>query len=287
MKRLIYIPIAAILALYLMEMSADPVQFAHEAVRGEELAPYQYRPLFAYLFVGLDRLIGQTPALWLFWFLSFALFAPLTDEWLGKWMGGDRAFTWTLVSLFIVLGSTWFVPAGLMWSLLETIFWLIALLLLHSGRVLWMARLVFVATLNRETTVLLPLLAWLSTGRWRLATGLLAIWTATYGGLRLYYGDVPLHLTLGEIWHANTVEYVGSFLLGLALFGWIPVLALRGYRTAPPFVKRGAWVAIPYLAAIAVFGIWREFRLFLPLLPLAIPLVMNRLGENGAKLEAA
>jgi hypothetical protein len=187
----------------------------------------------------------------------------------------------------VAFGTAWFHPSGLMWSLLETIFWLAALLLLDTGRAWWMVPLVFVATLNRETTVLLPLLVWLLTGRWRLAGGLVAIWAVTYGGLRLYYGDVPLHLTIAEIWHANTVEYVGSFLLGLALFGWIPILALRGYRTAPPFVRRAAWVAPPYLAAIAVFGIWREFRLFLPLLPLAIPLVMNSLGEIGADPEAA
>lgn len=279
MKRLIYIPVAATMALYLVGTTGAVFEITRETLTGEYLAPYQYRVLFAYLFAPLAGALGEVAALWLFWFVALALFALLMDEWLREWAGEAQVGVWTLAALFLVLGFAWFQPNGLMWSLLEAIFWLAALLLIRSGRAWWLLPLTLVATLNRETAVFLPLLALLTTRRWRLAFGMGIVWAATYGAIRLYYGDVPVHVTLAQIWHLNQ-ERLPWFLLGLALFGWLPLLAVRGYRYADPFLQRAAWAALPYLAAIAVFGIWREFRLFLPLLPLALPLVIAYLERD-------
>jgi hypothetical protein len=91
MKRYIYIPIAAIIALFLVELTYPSAEFAHVTAASKWYAPYQYRVLFAYLFVGMDRILGQVVALWLFWFISVAIFALLMDGWLGRWVPEDRA----------------------------------------------------------------------------------------------------------------------------------------------------------------------------------------------------
>lgn len=277
--RWLYIPIAAALAFWMTENAGGFAKFAHDAVRGDALAPYQYRPLFAYFFVAIEGLAGLFVATWAFWFITFATLAILSHEWLARWLTEERAIIWTLVSLLLSMGFIWFIPAGSMWSALEAVFWLVALLLLYHGRVWWLLPLVFVATLNRETTIFIPLLALLVTRHWRLPILLGIVWAATYGALRLYYGPVPVYVTLAEIWAMNR-DFWGVFFLGLILFGWIPVLAVRGYRGAPEMLQRAAWVAPGYLAAIAVFGVWREFRLFIPLLPVAIPLAVGGLAPQ-------
>ena len=54
--------------------------------------------------------------------------------------------------------------------------------------------------------------------------------------------------------------------------GW--GLAAAGWRHAPPFVRQQAWIAGLYLPIVAVFGVWYEVRLLMPLYPLLIPAIV-------------
>lgn len=277
-RRLMYIPVAAMLAWLIIGLrgSDEMIRYALETAAGTAAAPFQYRVLSAWLLAGLSSLLPALVALWLYWFVLSGVFAALMHEWMRVWMPADRAQGGVFLTLILSLAFISFLPAGALWSGTEALFWVAALLLLHRERYGWLAPLVVVATLNRETGVFLVLLAFLVTWRWRLAPVLGLTWAVTYGGIRLHYADAINYYTLAKIWHYNTATYrFAYFLVGLPLFGWLPVLAARGYRDAPWMLQRAAWATVPYLAAIAVFGIWREYRLFMPLLVVAIPLVMG------------
>lgn len=283
----VYIFVSAILSWLIVNTSGscDMVSIAEQTVAGTAGAPFQYRVLAGHLLAGMANVMGALVALWLFWFVLLALFAVLMDTWLREWLPADRAAAGVYLSLLLTLAFISFQPGGAMWSGLEALFWLGALLLLarEEGRIWPYALVIFVATLNRETAVFLVTLVWLVTRRWGLSAALVIVWSVTYGGLRLAYGDVHTLYTLAEIWQFNTASYrLAYFLIGAALFSWIPVATVRGHGDAPRFLRRAAWAAVPYMAAIAVFGVWREFRLFLPLLPLAIPLVMGIDAATGS-----
>jgi len=64
--------------------------------------------------------------------------------------------------------------------------------------------------------------------------------------------------------------------------GWY--LAAKGFKCLPAFIRRAAWYIPIYLAAIALFGLWYEIRLFTPLLPILVPafLIGLRKGVNHA-----
>lgn len=284
MKRWMYIPIVALLAFSVLDRSASLPTHALAVVNETALAPVQYRVLFPYLFSGLANAIGQTDAIWLFWFLAFGLFALLSDEWLNEWLSADLASLGTLLILILTISTFSFQPSGTAWMLLEALFWLIALLLIERGHRRWLIPLMFVATLNRETAIFLVPLVWLLTRDKRLAAALITVWGVTYGALRFNYGMLPPVLTMGEIWRLNTGSArFWHFLLALLLYGWLGILATIKYRHAPRHLRYAALATLPYIGAIAIFGVWREIRLFIPFLPIAVSLILSK--GNRAELD--
>jgi hypothetical protein len=148
------------------------------------------------------------------------------------------------------------------------------------------AGLVVIATLNRETAVLLPLAyAALHLHDWRkprivgMAAVYFALWAAVFVGLRLALGPAPDQITVAQVFAANfgggwnTSEAIlnNAFLVP----AWI--LAAMGYKAAPLPLKRLALVGVPYLGMLAVFALWNETRLLLPLFVLWLPLALRAL----------
>ena len=64
-----------------------------------------------------------------------------------------------------------------------------------------------------------------------------------------------------------------------ALLGAFWIFALFGLPRAPAFVRRSALVIPAYLAVVAIWGIWWEVRLLMPLYPLLLPLALSYLFE--------
>lgn len=63
------------------------------------------------------------------------------------------------------------------------------------------------------------------------------------------------------------------------LLGVFWIFALFGVLRAPAFVRRSALVIPAYLATVAIWGIWWEVRLLMPLYPLLLPLALSYLFE--------
>jgi hypothetical protein len=164
-------------------------------------------------------------------------------------------------------------------SLLEPTFVSLALLCTVRDRRLWLALLLIVAALNRETSVFLVLLYAvakpLDKQRWATTLTYAAIWLTVFAALRLYAGDASRYWTLAKVFSSNLSQLWPAVFNVAVLFGVIGWCAAAGFRDAPPFVRRVATVIPAYLAIVAVWGIWREVRLLLPLMPLLLPLALS------------
>ena len=71
------------------------------------------------------------------------------------------------------------------------------------------------------------------------------------------------------------------------LLGAFWLFAALGWRHAPSFVRRTALVIPAYLITVAVWGIWWEVRLLMPLYPVLFALALSYLYQPRANAAAA
>lgn len=208
---------------------------------------------------------------------------------------------------FRLLGSSIYVTvAGLMliaWAMTQAlfnsdlqfntyadlIFYLIAAILIFSGKFIWVIPLMLLASLNRESSVLIPLLLLGSQLQLRplrierrvALIGLLslAVWAAMQLALRQVYGWNPgngvtfpgLALLLRNVTQAVTWR---NLFLTLNI---VPFLALYQLRRAPALLQRFFWTLVPLWFAIHfVAAAADETRLFLvPYIVVLVPIVLS------------
>lgn len=205
-------------------------------------------------------------------------------QWLRRWHGESAAS----VGILILCGAwmfSYYFYLRTVYTVIEMACIVLALLALKSR--LWVyAILVILASLNRETGVFLALI-WIAyhADEWRarrfwLNAGLLLL---TYGAV-----TAALHIGIGNADHilglwgtlALNIKRLGDglFLNTMLLPLWI--MAAKGYRGAPPALKRLAWVGVLSVGAILVGGSWAEMpRLALVVYPLVLPVVCSNLRE--------
>ena len=181
----------------------------------------------------------------------------------------------------------------------DIIFFLLAGILILDTRYEWVPLLMLPAALNRETSLLIPILliAWgwfgRSKDRRRAVTfgviGLL-VWGLTFVTLRLYYPDAPMFrigdelLPGWELFRYNLTIHEMPILLFQTL-GFLPLLGIIAYRHWSPFVRIGFLILVPVWILVHAFSsIWAETRLFLVLLamvfvPAVLPVVDRQLQE--------
>jgi hypothetical protein len=102
-----------------------------------------------------------------------------------------------------------------------------------------------------------------------------AIWVTVFIGVRLYAGDGGRYWTIDKIFMSNLTQPWEAIFNIAALLGALWWFAAAGVRRAPPFTRRVAIVIPAYLAVVGVWGIWREVRLLLPMVPLLLPLALS------------
>jgi hypothetical protein len=138
------------------------------------------------------------------------------------------------------------------------------------------ALLIILATLNRETGILLVLaFAAIHLPRWRERRIQLwtivyaALWLLVYAGLRLWLGTAPDLESLAQLLDKN----LHSWMLPEAIsnhFYFLPMylsVFLVWRKLAPEMRRLIIFVVLPYLALTAVFGGWNEVRLLMPVMP--------------------
>lgn len=252
-------------------------------------SPYRYRILPAWLIAPLVG-DGSPPSVTLAYGLAHVVALPamflVLFAWLRVWLDETRALAGVLVvaALFPIMVQVWGIA---LYTPIEVICLCVGLLLLRTQPRGWtplFALVIVVGTLNRETAVLLPL-AYAVTQvdhrrragyGWRLAL-FGATWAGVYAALRLSLGAAPDSVTVAETWTLNTGGgwHMVMAVLKHALFVPLWIAYAVHVRTAPPFLKRLLLVIIVYLALFAVFALWHEVRLLLPVLVLSLPVILQ------------
>ncbi|MFO7676620.1 MAG: hypothetical protein R6X12_09940 [bacterium] len=147
------------------------------------------------------------------------------------------------------------------------------------------------ATLNKETSILLTLVWLLHLGRelprgklfFGLAVQLLG-WLAVRGGIALLYRHQPgvmlewWHLSQNLALPTRIARQLATRPLGRivaergvnALALPVAAAVIASLRRAPVFLKRAFWIALPLGATMLVFGFLEEFRALYELYPVAV-----------------
>lgn len=234
-----------------------------QIVQGTADAPYRYRPLVPWVLTIAQQLTGAsyTQALLSYSFVCFLLLFVLLHRATGR--------LWVPLLLAVLMPLTlrdhYYQP----WSWLEAVLLTWGLMLIRNGSsVGLLTLLVGIYALVRETAVFLAIAYWLYYRRtgWKGGLTLIAIWGILFISLRIVLGHAVWVDSLEAIARANlSKEGFGDFLAkGVPLL--LPLWATLGMRQQlSTSERRLLWLAVPYLGAIAVFGIWKEARLYVPL----------------------
>jgi hypothetical protein len=264
----------------------------HSAIlEGRGPYPEQYRFLTFFLAEGLVRLGlpvtgAHTLLRLLFTFASLYAFTRYLEGWF-------RPMT-SLLGLYMlaaVLPFTYLFYRMQVTDPLNLLIFILALWAMRDRRDLALYPLIVVGMLNRETAILIPVLyacvragtaplrSWLPHA---LALALLA--AGIYAGLRLVFGlrapytDSGVGSLLGY-WRFNAGHWAG-WVQVLAFFNLALILVWRGLSRRPVFLRRALWI-VPILVAIHFsVGHLREIRLYLPLVPILVPLTLMALEER-------
>ena len=260
-----------------------------QIVHGTAPAPDRYRVLVPFALQPLISLgatvVGPDSALKkvydAYYLAALTLMLWVLTIYLRQWFSLDLALAGALLVaavLPITLRQHFLQP----WSLLEPTLLTLGLMCAYRGFAGAIVPLAILASLNRETGVLVPLAYLFAAGRdaraWRAGGAAVAVSIAIFVGLRYALGPATPYVTLAQIWDTNssregTLAAVGNIALFLGGTGWI--LAAIGFRSAPAFTRRAALVSLLYLPVIAVWGVWYEVRLLMPLYPLFLPFVLS------------
>jgi hypothetical protein len=175
------------------------------------------------------------------------------------------------------------------WSLLEVPLFTLFLWTMYKKRMVFGLLIVIIASLNRETGIFLPLAFIVSQFTYYRLSGdgyRKLRYSALYlissiliiGGLRLILGPSEHVRTIKEMWDLNTesLSVIAITVINIIAFqGALCYFAVRGSRAAPEYVRKSFRVIPLYLAAIAVFGIWKEVRLLMMLYPILLPAALS------------
>ncbi len=178
----------------------------------------------------------------------------------------------------------------------DVIFYLLAGVLILDEKYEWVPVLMIAASLNRETSVMIPVLliawAWLrKSSNWTkaLISGLigLLVWGLVFAALHMYYPNAPMFKLGDEIlpgwalFRYNLSVPKMSILL-LQTLGFLPLIGIIAYRYWNLFVRICFLLLVPVWIAIHAFSsVWAETRVFLVLLSMAfIPAVLPFIDQR-------
>ncbi len=286
-----------------IDLQAPDYSFTQQVnvVNGTAGSPYRYRVLVPFILDGLTHafgFVGSTQAAYLDASFAYDCVALVFQflmlyAWFRQFFSARQSLLGvSFISGVTVLTLAYFTYQP--WSILEVAFFALGFLLAARGQWGWVAGVVVLASLNRETGVFLPLALFLGSLRdlWPLggeslrraarrretylSFGLLVLSTLIFAGLRQVRGSADAVDELGNviirnIQRNNAIAAASAIPLVLG-FGWL--YAALGYRRAPRFLRGIARVLPFYLIAFAIWGWWREVRILTSLYPVLVPLVL-------------
>jgi hypothetical protein len=270
----------------LLEVANLPAWHA-QMVAGGAKAPNQYRIFTPFVVEGLRRAFGlgvvdAYAAQRFFWTLcSLCLCHMFLRGYLSSTAAGLGSVVLAATLPFTYQGFIQETDAANLAAFLG------ALLLMQRRRDVHLLWLVPLATLNRETVAVIPVIyALVRAGdkpvrRAVLLTLLqLAAFFAVYAGLRAIYGQREYYCALLTI-PVNFFDLLPTEHL-ILLYGPMWVLALVGWRSKPLLLRRALLVLAPFIALHYVIALVYEPRLFLPFAPVVIAMALLTIVPDQA-----
>lgn len=187
----------------------------------------------------------------------------------------------------------------------DLIFYLLAMVLILKQRDAWIIPVTFLAVLNRETALLIPLLLGaarmadhresnqsLRTTVWTVIAAL-AAGAAAYAAVRLWYGPTQREFVPpGLAYLTFNLKRPQTYLYLALTLNVLPVLAWIGWRQTARMVRYIGLIMLPVWVLVHMFiSAWAETRLLLvPLSVVVIPAALYavvRLGRESSGLHSA
>jgi hypothetical protein len=259
----------------------------------------QYRPLSAYIAYALQQLLGSsTPPFQAMRFVQCVLLFTLAYIYYGQLKLHPR---WRLIGIALLTGLISLQlgirgPGGFSLDrFFDTIFYLLAAILVLGQYALWIPALIAIAIANRETAVFMPALILARYPLSHIPRRPLVIAAAAWGvaasvylGIHLYYGPHPRteQSYLGPDMFLHSLAMPGQTAFLVAAINILPVLAIFVFKDADPFLRRLFWMIVPLWFAIHIWAarLGEGLMYLAPLALILVPLVLQGLQRRLAGL---
>jgi hypothetical protein len=261
----------------------------------------QYRILSAYIAVGLQHVFNLlTPPFeamrfaqcLLIFGLSYAYYGGLGLNARTRLLGIGLVAGLASLSLGRIGPSTFSLD-----RFTDTIFYLVAALLVIGGREIWTVPLMAFAVANRETSVFMPtlILAWhgplkrvfTDPGKRAPLLTALAAWAVgalVYFAIHSYFGPRPRteESYFGPDMFLHSLSMPDQATFFFAAINLLPLLALLLLRAADPFLQRLFWLVVPLWFAIHIWAarLGEGIMYLAPMTVIVIPVVLQGLERR-------
>ncbi len=183
------------------------------------------------------------------------------------------------------------------WSLWEGALVALGLILIHR-RMHWrFVAVTLVALLNRETSLMLPLIFLICTLSFHRGKGglpkirlerdtqfafaNLVTWVIGYVALHYFVGYRPSTFFIQTAFRGNRDHISYAVLLNALLIGALVPIILNGFQSAPRLIRRSAWILPAYFGLLLAIGYWWEIRYWITVLPIIVPAMIAAIASAG------
>ena len=277
-----YISVSYAFHLMLGESMAESrIMIHNKVINGTAPKPVQYRILTYYIVEGIHRL--SNISIWRLDLILRFVFTTLSLAYLFKffrrWFGFAASAAGALI-LPAVLPVTYIDYIHQPHDIPNLFFTILALQFIRDRREGWLILLIPFAMLNRES-FLIVIWMWIFYNFDRLPLKLLVtqfvlfvmIGIVIYLALPYYFGPRENYVEMLQL--ANNLKsgmFIKWFSRLLAFMGPLLIAAFIRLRSKPLFLKRSLGYVAIFMVVNFLFGMYQETRLFLPVLPVVIPL---------------
>lgn len=267
-------------------MISEPLSDARLAIHkmvisGTAKKPIQYRVLTYYIVEGAHRITGMS--IWRLDLILRFIFTSLSlifmFKFLRRWFDFPVSAIGPLIIL-AVLPVTYVDYTHQPHDIPNLFFTILALGLIRDKKEGWMILLIPIAMLNRESFIFV-LWAWFFYNYDRLPVKLLLteftlfalIALAIYFALPHYYGPRTNYVDIIQLKNNLNPEMMLKWLKRLLAFaGPLIAASFVRFKSKPLFLRRSVGYVVIFMVANFIVGMYQETRLFLPILPILIPL---------------
>lgn len=277
------------------------VELHSQILNNEAYSPYQYRILVPNLLnlfiVPISSMVSYNLAFKvisiIYFFSCITIYLSILYSFLSKFFDNFQSLFGIMIigiTIPLALRDHYYQP----WTILEALFILISMILIEKDKFVSLILILILATLNRETAVLIPLLYFfikvfsfsITNKEFNIEyknlskfLGLIFVWLVIFFGLRMLLPSNTDNITLASVWEFNTSKY-GLFkaFINISMFlGFLWIYLISGFKQSPDFIKKSSLIIPIYLLAVLLFGMWYEVRLLIILYPLFIPIILSRI----------